>query len=116
MFSGFSHIMLYVNDIDRALKWYQENLGFRVNFASPYYASLQLDPINFQLDLHPTEAASKDVGYGPIPYFKVKDINSTIDFLKTKGVKVSEPKKEGKSPSFASFWDSEGNTLGLQEE
>ena len=115
MFSGFSHVMLYVNDIERATKWYQEKLGFKPNFITPHYASLQLEQIEFRLDLHPTEPNSKDVGFGAITYFKVKDINATIANLKQLDIKVGEAKQEGDSSRFATFWDSEGNALGLLE-
>ena len=44
MFEGLSHVMMWTNDIERALKWYTENLGCKVNFAHlPHYASLRLD-------------------------------------------------------------------------
>jgi predicted enzyme related to lactoylglutathione lyase len=114
MFSGFSHVMLYVNDIDRATKWYQEKLDFKADFASPHYASLQLQEIGFRLDLHPTGVDSNEVGYGAITYFKVKNINEAVAKLKGKDIRVGEPKTEGGS-TFATFWDSEGNALGLLE-
>lgn len=36
--------------------------------------------------------------------------------LKERGVKVGTPRTEGESTRFVSFWDSEGNTLGLEEK
>ncbi len=114
MFSGFSHLMLFVNDMDRATGWYQEKLGLKANFISPHYSSLRMEEIGFRLDLHPTEANSKDVGFGSITYFKVPDIKAAVTKLKEKDIKVSEPKTEGGS-TFATFWDSEGNALGLIE-
>lgn len=117
MFKRFSHTMLYVNDLSRAVAWYQETLGFLPNFVIPgAYASLRHDGMKMRLDLHPTEAKSKDVGFGAITYFAVDDIDSAIAALKDKGAKVGEPKKEGNSPRFVTFWDSEGNALGLEEE
>jgi predicted enzyme related to lactoylglutathione lyase len=116
MFSGFSHVMLYVADFDRALKWYTEKLGCKLNFShAPYYASLRQEEAGLSIGLHPTEAAEKDVGFGPIPYFKVTDIEATLKELAAKGIKVGEAKSEGGSARFATFWDSEGNALGLQE-
>ena len=53
-----------------------------------------------RLDLHPTEAQSKDVGFGAITYFTTKDLDASV--------------AEGGSTRFVSFWDSEGNTLGLE--
>lgn len=117
MFSGFSHIMMYVSDFDRALAWYTGVLGCEVNFShAPHYASLRHAGARINLALHPTEAEGADVGHGPIPYFKVSDIEATLAALSAKGVKIGKPRSEGGSARFATFWDSEGNALGLQEE
>ena len=116
MLKCFSHVMMYVNDLDRAVAWYVETLGFTTNFVAPgAFASLRHDEMGCRLDLHPSEADSKDVGYGPIPYFKSDAFDQTITQLKEKGVKVGEPRREGNSPRFVSFLDSEGNVLGLEE-
>lgn len=116
MFKKFSHPMLYVNDLGRAVNWYKETLGFKENFVAPdAYASLRHDEMNFRLDLHPTEANSKDVGYGAIQYFVANDFDATIESLKKKGVKVGNPKQESNSGRFVTFWDSEGNALGIEE-
>jgi predicted enzyme related to lactoylglutathione lyase len=108
--------MLYVKDFNRALKWYTEVLGLKVNFAhAPHYASLRHEPSGARLDLHPTEAAEKDVGFGPIPYFAVKDIEAALAALAAKGVKVGKARSEGSGVKFATFWDSEGNALGIEQ-
>ncbi len=117
MLHGLSHIMMYVNDFARALDWYTNVLGCRVNFShAPYYASLRLESARVNLSLHPTETGGKDVGHGPIPYFSVKDIEAVLKALTAKGVRVGQARSEGDSPKFATFWDSEGNALGLQED
>jgi len=116
MFKKYSHPMLYVNDLARAVEWYKSKLGFKENFVAPNaYASLRHEGMNFRLDLHPTEANSKDIGYGAINYFTTDNFDKTIADLQSKGVKVGTPKKEGESPRFVTFWDSEGNALGIEE-
>lgn len=108
--------MLYVNDLARAVEWYKTKLGFKENFVVPNaYASLRHEGMNFRLDLHPTEAASKDVGFGCLNYFVPENFDQAIADLQSKGVKVGTPKREGGSPRFVTFWDSEGNALGLEE-
>lgn len=116
MFERFSHVMMYVKDFERAFKWYTEVLGLKVNFShAPYYASLRHEPSGARLDLHPTEAAAKDVGFGPMPYFAVRDIEAAAKALAARGVKVGEIKTEGGNVKFATFWDSEGNALGMEQ-
>lgn len=116
LFEKFSHPMMYVNDLARAVTWYKEVLGFEARFVAPgAYASLFHSKLEMRLDLHPTEADSKDVGFGPIPYFATADLDVSIATLKERGVKVGKVKAEGGSQRFVSFWDSEGNTLGLEQ-
>ncbi len=112
----FSHPMLYVNDLGRAVTWYKDVLGFEARHVAPNaYASLFHPALAMRLDLHPTEAQSKDVGFGAITYFLTKDLDASVAALKERGVKVGTPRTEGGSTRFVSFWDSEGNTLGLEQ-
>ncbi len=114
---GYSHPMLYVNDLARAVAWYKDVLGFEARFVAPdAYASLYHSDLEMRLDLHPTEADSKDVGFGAITYFTTANIDTAVAALKERGVKVGTPRTEGGSTRFVSFWDSEGNTLGLEEK
>ena len=114
MFDRFSHAMIYVTNLDRAVEFYTEKLGFTPNFVVPgAFASLRHETMGCRIDLHPSEADSKDVGFGPIPYFAARDFDAAVAALKEKGVKVGEPRREGDSPRFVTFWDSEGNALSL---
>lgn len=116
MFKKLSHPMLYVNDLERAVAFYTDKLGFKTKFHHPKaYASLFHEGMSCRLDLHPTEANSKDVGFGPIIYFTTDNMNRDLTSLKELGIKASEPRREGDSPRFVTFWDSEGNALGLEE-
>ncbi|MBX3458392.1 MAG: VOC family protein [Planctomycetes bacterium] len=115
MFTGFSHVMIWVIDFDRALKWYQEKLGCTVNFAhAPHYASLTQPQAGIRIDLHPSGAEGKDVGFGPMPYFKVASVEDALKQLSGRGVKVGKVQTEGEHV-FATFWDCEGNALGVQQ-
>ena len=115
MFTGFSHVMMWVDDFDRALKWYTEVLGCKVLFNHPpHYASLRLEEAGMNVALHPTDAEGKDVGFGPMPYFKTDNIEEALKALEAKGIKVGKLQQEGPT-KFASFWDSEGNALGVQQ-
>ena len=117
MFTAISHTMMFTLDHSRAVKWYVEMLDFKVRFEAPgHYASLSHPTLNYRLDLHPSEASGKDVGHGPMLYFKTADIEATLSELAAKGIKVSAARREGNSPRFATFWDSEGNALGLEEQ
>lgn len=113
---AISHTMIFTLDHARAIKWYVDILGFKVRFEVPgNYASLFHADLNYRLDLHPSEAGGVDVGHGPMLYFTTSNIEEDLQLLSQKGVKVSKARREGNSPLFATFWDSEGNALGLEE-
>ncbi len=55
------------------------------------------------------------IGKGPMPYFLCDDIKQTISELRAKGIKVSEPTREGESPWFCDMHDLDGNYWGIEE-
>ena len=105
----FSHVQLYVHDLARAMRFYQRVLGFL-----PEYARLKSDAMQFCVALHHAHDAG-DVGKGAVPYLVSDRFDETICQLREKKVEVTEPRREGDSPRFTSFKDSEGNYWGLQE-
>ena len=115
MLTGFSHIMMYVNDVARAAKWYESILGFKPQMmAAPHYGIMLHPQLKFRLDLHPDRQKNK-VGGGAQVYFLTDDIDKEVASLRAKGVSVDDPRSESGSPRFAGFRDSEGNELGLTE-
>jgi len=111
----FSHVMLYVRDMDRAARWYQDALGFVVKYmAAPHYASLWNEAIKLRLDLHP-DTTGGNAGHGAMIYFAAVELDAALSALRARGVVVSDPRRRGDSPRFTEFADSEGNPLGLYE-
>lgn len=111
----YSHIMLYVNDMERAAGWYRNVLGFAVQYmAAPHYATLRHESMDLRLDLHP-DPGGHNVGHGAMIYFTDPDLDAAVALLRRQGVHVSEPRSRGNSPRFTEFVDSEGNVLGLYE-
>jgi|SRR4051812_763924 predicted enzyme related to lactoylglutathione lyase len=112
---SFSHVQLYVHDLKRAMRFYQRVLGFLPGYtAEPHYAQLRNDAMQFTIALHLSKGGD-DVGRGPVPYLKSEQFDETIRELREAKVEVSEPRREGESPRFTSFKDSEGNVWGLEE-
>ena len=111
----FSHVQLYVHDLSRAMRFYQRVLGFIPGYvAEPEYAQLRNDAMQFSIALHHAHEPS-DVGAGPVPYLVSNQFDEEIRELREKKVEVDEPRREGDSPRFTCFKDSEGNYWGLQE-
>ncbi len=118
MLERFSHVMLYVHDLDRALKWYGDKLGFAVRYVAPgAFASLWHPDLEFRLDLHPTGGPA-EIQHGPMPYFATRDLDGCLADLRVAGVEVGEVQQEGGENGvvrYANFTDSEGNVLGIEE-
>jgi predicted enzyme related to lactoylglutathione lyase len=111
----FSHVQLYVHDLSRAMRFYQRVLGFIPEYvAEPDYARLKSDAMQFSIALHLAHDPA-DVGKGAVAYLVSDQLDETIRALREKKVDVDEPRREGDSPRFTSFKDSEGNYWGLQE-
>lgn len=115
MLIRFSHVMIYSQKHAEAVKWYCEKLGFEIDYNAPNeYASLHHKLLG-RLAVHATKD-TEDIGKGPMPYFLCDDIHKTSAELKSKGVLVSEPRREGESPWFADFRDVDGNIWGIEEK
>jgi predicted enzyme related to lactoylglutathione lyase len=114
MLERFSHIMIYSQNHQETVKWYCDKLHYEVDYNAPgEYASLHHKKLG-RLAVH---AASTDqnIGKGAMPYLLCNDIQLTISELRSKGIQVSEPTREGESPWFANFFDLEGNIWGIEE-
>lgn len=115
MLTSFSHVMLYVTDMTRAVKWYTDVLGFAVRYLSaPHYASLWHEVLRLRIDLHP-DSPGGNAGRGSMIYFTAANLDQAVAELRGHGVHVSDPRSRANSPRFTEFADSEGNTLGLYE-
>lgn len=114
MLVRFSHVMIYSQKHAEAVKWYCDKLGYEVDYNAPgEYASLHHKLLG-RLAVHATSSVCS-IGQGPMPYLLCDDIHKTIDELRSKGIKVSEPEREGESPWFADFLDLDGNRWGIEE-
>ena len=135
-------VIVPVSDVDRAKKFYQETLGFRVDvdncsdvqlFAwqsgAPRYRVVQLTPPGSECSIHIGEGLTQ-VKPGSLQHFYLvtSDIEATRTELINRGVDLSEPfhfGPGGKTPglhperadynSFVGFSDPDGNSWVIQE-
>ncbi|MCI0618886.1 VOC family protein [bacterium] len=135
-------VIVPVSDVDRAKKFYQEVLGFRVDvdnrsevqlFAwqpgAARYRVVQLTPPGSECSIHIGEGLTQ-VKPGTLQHFYLvtSDIEATRAELIERGVDLSEPfhfGPEGKMPgfhperadynSFVGFSDPDGNSWVIQE-
>jgi predicted enzyme related to lactoylglutathione lyase len=106
--------MVYSQKHAESVQWYCEKLGYEIDYNAPgEYASLHHKLLG-RLAVH-ASASTDSIGKGPMPYFLCDDIHQTLKEMRAKGIKVSEPEREGESPWFADFEDLDGNIWGIEE-
>lgn len=112
-------IAIPVADLERAVSFYRDVLGMRFLFqAPPGLAFFDCDGVRLLLDV---PAKGQPNQYASIIYYKVEDLPSAVETLKTRGVVFEqEPELVAKMPDhelwMAFLKDPDGNMLGLMWE
>ena len=104
--------MLMAQEMDRAVVFYRDTMGFEVSFSSPYWSELKFgDAI---LALHGGGDGTRNETGLSIQY---EDVKTAFDMaLKAGAISVKPPEqREGEPIILASICDSEGNILMLTQ-
>lgn len=117
MISG-GNATIYVSDLDRAVKFYTDTLGLKLQFqAGPHFAQIDAGR-GMALGLHPTGPQSPKAGQrGSISVgLAVTDpLDQVVSKLRAKGVVFRGPIVDDKQVRLAFFGDPDGNDLYLSE-
>jgi catechol 2,3-dioxygenase-like lactoylglutathione lyase family enzyme len=134
MIKGFSHVGIWVTDQDRALRFYTEKLGYRVNtdadmgggarwltISHPDQPDLEVilgRPGPPMLSEEDGEAIRKLLAKGSLGggVIRCDDIRKTYEELSAKGVEFTQEPTERPYGVEALFRDSEGNWFSLGEK
>jgi catechol 2,3-dioxygenase-like lactoylglutathione lyase family enzyme len=111
------NVTIYVADMDRAVKFYTETLGLRLQYRfGDHWASVEVGK-GLTIGLHPAsnESPAGRKGSMAIGLELTGSIEDAMAKLGAKGVKFSGVVNEGKAGKFAHFEDPDGNTLYLAE-
>ena len=116
MFRG-GVVTVYVSDMDRAVRFYAETLGFTLTERhGSHWASLDGGP-GLTIGLHPAtaEVPAGQQGSIALGLYLDQPIADTMSRLTSRGVQFSGPVIEDKALSLAFFADPDGNPLYLAE-
>lgn len=116
--SAIGQVSVTVQDLDRAVSFYRDQLGMPFLFQVPNMAFFDCAGVRLMLTL--PEAGSDDV-HTSIMYYKVDDIQDAYRIMKDRNVQfVGRPHKiadlEDHELWMAFFRDSETNLLALMAE
>ncbi len=110
MTAKFKHIMLMVQDIPKAIKFYSEGLGLQVKMSSPGWAELDADGTT--LALHAAEQNGQS-GSSPILSFHVDDIYVAIAKLESLGASLEGRIREPSFGKVAALKTPDGTLISL---
>lgn len=106
----FDCIYYYTSDLDRAVRFYTGVLGFQLA-SRDVVARFYVDGVLFELV--PTTERKRLAGAGNARLvLAVDDLKSAVEFLKSRGAKVSEP-HEVQNGWLATLSDADSNELVL---
>ena len=110
MAAKLSHIIEFVADMERAVKFYRDVVGLPLKFESPGWSEFATG--NVTLALHP---ASEKNPAGKLEMgFTVPDLHQFHAEMRSKGVKFSmPPSKQEFGGTLAQFVDSEGAHISV---
>jgi predicted enzyme related to lactoylglutathione lyase len=109
---------IFVADMDRAVKFYNEVLGCKVEMRfGNEWAQLKSDDGGTTLGLHPASKENPSGIKGSIQLgIEVKDsIHKRVEEMTAKGTKFSGPVRDDQQLWFANFEDPDGNLLYLAQ-
>jgi methylmalonyl-CoA/ethylmalonyl-CoA epimerase len=120
--SDIGQIAVYVDDIDRAVRFYRDTLGLPFLFqAPPGLAFFRCGNVRLMLDQPARETNRLAHATSSIIYYMVPDIHAAHAALQARAVEfVDGPHLIASMPDhdlwMAFFNDTEGNTLALMSE
>ena len=105
MDAKLTHIIEFVDNMDRAVRFYRDIIGLTLKFQSPGWSEFSTGETTFAL--HP---ASKNNSAGKVELgFEVANLQQFHDDMSSKGVQFPmAPKKQDFGGLLAQFVDSEG--------
>jgi predicted enzyme related to lactoylglutathione lyase len=114
MIKGVANIWVPVQDIERALAFYQNTLGFSLIKRDGSWAEVDASGLNIGLNGREPEGAQSSGG-PVITFLPEAGLDTVVEDLKGKGVEFPAGISEHDWGRVATFKDSEGNDLQLYE-
>ena len=104
-----SYAIYFVGDMDRAIRFYRDTLGFAVKFQSPGWSELSTGETTIALHSSSAENPAGRVRLG----INVPDLGSFHKELTGRGVRFTQTPTEMHGTRVARFVDSEGTEVSV---
>lgn len=106
-----TEVVLYVRDMERAIRFYRDTLGLERAFESQGWTTFRTGSCT--LALHAAERRETGVGE-PAPTFLVVDAEADHDRLAAAGVEVTEIREPAAGVRVFDLRDPDGNRLSFE--
>ncbi|MFL6421034.1 MAG: VOC family protein [Nitrososphaeraceae archaeon] len=108
------HILIWVSDMKRAVRFYTEILGLPLIFESNEFSQIGGEKFWIALHISSRSVDERSKFDSPIIVFKTDNVEKDYDKLKQKGIRFYRtPYQAAPAITAAGFMDSEGNELSL---
>ena len=115
-YTGGLTLALQVSDIDRAMAWYTDVLGFETLYKVDEMAWGEVRTEVAGVNVGLSQVESPAVGAGPVPTFGVESVDNARAQLESRGVRFDgETREYPGMVRLATFYDPDGNTLMLYQ-
>jgi predicted enzyme related to lactoylglutathione lyase len=106
-----AYTLVFVHNMNRAVAFYRDAIGFEVRIATPAWSELELG--GGLIALHPgRDPGTRETGLG----FKVINIDAVANAVVSHGGFIHAPKKQAAGePAIIKAGDTEGNVFFLSE-
>jgi catechol 2,3-dioxygenase-like lactoylglutathione lyase family enzyme len=110
-----NHVIVYVRDVERSLRFYRDRLGFRTIEAMPGYARLRSPLGGATIALHASPARRPSTGTRPVVlYFEAPDLERLCQRLRRGGVRFEQlPRRMPWGWEHAYLRDPDGHSISL---
>ena len=113
MLKQFTTLMVYVQDMNRAVSFYRDVLGLPVEMESPGWSQFSLGN-GASIGLHPSmEARSPQPGW--VPGFAIDDIKSAKERLTAGGARIAQDFHDIPGGVVLEFSDPDGNHIDISQ-
>lgn len=115
-YNGGLTVSLQVSDVAKSLDWYQNVVGFKLQYHLEEMGWCELTTSVEGVNLGLSQVESPKIG-GPVPTFGVEDIDAARAHLESNDVRFDGPTQEiPNMVKLATFYDPDGNALMLYQQ
>ena len=114
MLKNLSSLMVYTHDMSRAVTFYRDTLGFKLDMESPFWSQFDLGD-GLILGLHHANAATPRPAGGWAPTFNVEDVVATKQGVLSAGSFLTSDYHDIPGGVVLTFSDPDGNEITVEQ-